>query len=158
MKAASTKKTVAGAPVDTTPERWALRPMGDVDAMAQSESSRPQDSSSPGARNPARPDSDGELRVRSGHEPGKSFRVKCATELANRQRAGGAIEGEIDHWRRVAVIYSAGPVADFWVLEPSTQENAIEIAGCYVRGRFRIVEEIREGDAARAAWKAFRPE
>lgn len=98
------------------------------------------------------------LQIRFGHEPGKSFRVKHTSELLNRKREGATTEATIDGWRRVGVIFSAGPAATFWVLEPDTKACTIERDGYFVRGRFRVVETVREGDAARAAWKAFRPE
>ena len=105
----------------------------------------------------------GPLRVRAGSEAGHTLHVRSVGQING--AAGGAggkvAEGEIQPWRRVAVLtHRADGRARLFVLEPvgaDGGDEAIDFGPLYVRGRFAIVEKVNGDRAARAAWKAFEP-
>lgn len=96
------------------------------------------------------------LRARVGSRTGVSFRIKGADVEA--EKIGGAREGIIQHgWAQIAVLAAErGAGARYWLIEPDeTVQNAIECAGFYVRGAFRVVEQIRNEEEARDRFADF---
>ena len=108
------------------------------------------------------------LRFRSGSKFGFIFHVKHADDV-EAVRVGGALEGTIVHWSKVAV---RTIVKDEWqdnsgqwrdsirvyVLEPGDEESRLTLDEYYIEGRFKIA--LRESDTGRVLtlWKEFRPE
>jgi hypothetical protein len=98
------------------------------------------------------------LEVRMGADgSGATLKIKYPAGAMEKE-AGHIHTGHIPAgWRRVGVLTTSGPTPRFFVLEPGDEIGAIELAGFYVRGRFRRAVTENNSAKARAAWKAFNP-
>lgn len=67
-----------------------------------------------------------------------------------------SVEGDIKHWRRVAVLSGGHDRIRMLVLEPSEEASRFEFEGFFVAGKFTIVEKINSSAAARKAWEGFK--
>ncbi len=67
-----------------------------------------------------------------------------------------SVEGDIKHWRRVAVLSGGHDRIRMLVLEPSDEPFRFDFEGFFVEGKFTIVEKINSSAAARKAWEGFK--
>lgn len=100
------------------------------------------------------------LHARVGHSPGGVFKLRHVGLLVDGARVGdNVVEGFLDGWERVAVLAGQGADARFFELapDPGACAELLGEGGFFLRGGFRIVEEIRTAKKSRAVWRAFVP-
>lgn len=92
------------------------------------------------------------LALRIGNRPDYSFRVKPRPALLNERRVGAhIIEGELEHFDRLAIMRGRKGKYQLLIIEPAPAENEIisrepgfadDADAFWVRGGFRIVEQL----------------
>lgn len=97
------------------------------------------------------------LEIRSGSAPGFSFRFKAPTQLEDSKKEGAYRTGVLPQWKSVAILFGTDADYRFFSLEPGGKEQEIQAGGCYVRGRFTVVERINNPRKAQEAFAAFEP-
>jgi hypothetical protein len=105
-----------------------------------------------------KPNTGERLEVRMGADgSGETLKLKYPAGEMEKE-AGHVHTGHIPAgWRRVGVLTTSGPTTRFFALEPGDEMGSIELAGFYVRGRFRRAATENSSAKARLAWKAFNP-
>lgn len=98
------------------------------------------------------------LEIRMGVDGGgETLKLKYPAAEVEKE-AGHVHSGNVAAgWRRVGVLTTSGPTTRFFALEPGDEMGTIELAGFYVRGRFRRAATENSSAKARVAWKAFKP-
>ncbi len=123
--------------------RWMMRPE-DVDAF-EVERRGPQ---------PSNP-----LQVRLGHKSGAVFKVKHPGELQGKEQMGTHVyEGTISRFKRVGVLSGPTMKHRFFVLEPSSDDNELNVDEFFIRGSFAVVEKVNNSREAEKAYKQFNAE
>ncbi len=97
------------------------------------------------------------LEVRIGSVQVRAFESSVVVENSPRftegARHGSALSGTISNWESIAAIAGTKESARFWRLEPGDTVDEVAFEGFFVRGRFRIVEQINNERQARQAFR-----
>ncbi len=107
-----------------------------------------------GQRGPGSPDVQ-PLAYRVGHN--KEHLVRLKTVEGEPDAKQKPAEGQVDRWRRAAVLHSHAGKSRLFVLSPGANENTLEWDGFRVKGHFEIVERVNNSKNAQSAWNAFQP-